>query len=217
MWAALSVAVPLLFFADDFVSLYLGDVYSEAALVIVFFMLIFPFTSPTALLGQTAMARAKVRGFNLMAFVFQLVGLALMLLILSFTNLGSTGMALSLCFITILSQLLYYWGLCLRLTNKTFAEFFKSVLLPGAKPALIASIVWLSADLIGAQDSWASLILSVMTGVVAYGVALLFAGLDRQEQADLLGVVRGRFGERAHDGQEGKRSAQAVQRDPGVS
>ena len=52
LWVAMSVATPLLIYADTFIELYLGPEYSSASMVIVLFMIIFPFTKPTTLLAH---------------------------------------------------------------------------------------------------------------------------------------------------------------------
>ncbi|MGB3247450.1 MAG: lipopolysaccharide biosynthesis protein, partial [Sulfitobacter sp.] len=164
LWVAMSVATPLLIYADTFIDLYLGAKYSSASMVIVLFMIIFPFTKPTTLLAMTAMAMARVREFFLPAFLFQVAGLTLMILSVTQTNLGVLGVTLSLTIITAASQILYYWPLCQKLTDSKFRDFVAHVLRPGFSPALGAGIIWLTLKLIILPQSWLTLGLCVVSG-----------------------------------------------------
>ena len=56
LWVSMILASPLTLYADVFIDLYLGDKYSIASMIIVLFMITFPFTQPTSLLAMTAMA-----------------------------------------------------------------------------------------------------------------------------------------------------------------
>lgn len=188
-WASLAVAIPLTIYADPFVQLYLGEKYSQTAMVIVLFMLIFPFTKPTVLLAMTAMAKERVKAFFLPAFLFQLAGLGLMLLIVFRTDFGAVGMALSLAVITLASQLFYFWRLCMTLTETRFRDFRKNVLLPGFSPAIAGAIAWGGLAVLISPASWAGLIVcSVMGGVVYLAVLLGFC-LSQSEKQELRAVL----------------------------
>ena len=191
LWAALIVAVPMLVFADDFIALYLEqEQYARAALAIVLFMLILPFTYPTAMLAMAAMAKAEVRSFFLPAFLFQLAGLVLMVLVVTLTDLGAVGMVLSLLLITALSQVTYYWRFCLKLTKRTLAQFWRQVLRPGLTPALATLGFCLGLDAVIGQNSWLSLILSGMASALVYLGILLGFCLSVDERQDVWGLVR---------------------------
>lgn len=190
LWVALLVATPLALFSKDFIELYLGEQYAEAALVVVYFMLIFPFTMPTALVGLAAMAKAKVREFFLPAFLFQLLGLAFMIYSVTQTDLGSAGMALSLTVITIGSQLFYYWALCLKLTEREFKLFIREVLYPGLLPALVSVLAWVLLSQFVDSNSWLLLALNSLVFGIVYLATLLCLCLDSSERADIVRLMR---------------------------
>lgn len=189
LWVAMSVATPLLIYADIFIELYLGAKYSSASMVIVLFMIIFPFTKPTTLLSMAAMAMARVREFFLPAFLFQAAGLVLMYWSVTQTNLGVLGVTLSLTIITVASQMLYYWPLCLKLTDFKFRDFVANVLRPGFSPALGAGIIWLTLKLTILPQSWLALGLCVVTGGIAYLIILFGLCLNPSEKRDLRSIL----------------------------
>ncbi len=182
LWVTLLVATPLAFFADVFIGLYLPDGYDTASMVIVFFMVIFPFTAPTALLAMTAMATAHVRAFFLPAFLFQLAGMVLMVLALRYTDLGAIGVTLSLTAITVASQLLYYWPLATRIVQITPRQFMSSLLWPGVIPAIAAAAAALLLRLFALPDTWSELVLAGAVCVAVYAIALVSLALTGPER-----------------------------------
>ncbi len=185
IWVAMSVATPLVIFADTFIELYLGSDYSSASMVIIIFMIIFPFTQPTALLAMTAIAMARVREFFLPAFLFQAAGLGLMILFTTQTDLGAIGVTLSLTIITVMSQLLYYWPFCLKVTDSSFTDFVSQVLIPGYSPAIGASFIWLALKFTVLPQSWLVLALCAAVGMIVYLIVLFGFCLNQNEKRDL--------------------------------
>ena len=190
LWASMLLATPLMIYSDVLIELYLGPDYAIAATVIVLFMMIFPFNQPTALLSNAAMAMAEVRAFFLPAFLFQAAGFALMVGFTVWLKMGAVGVTLSLAIITIASQLLYFWSLCLKLTGLGFATFRNEVLLRGLAPAAAGALVWGGIRLIHAPASWAGLTGLSAVGAVAYCAVLLGFCLTPGERRDLGGLLR---------------------------
>lgn len=189
LWAALIVAVPLAIYADIFVMLYTGPDYGITAWVIVLFMATFPFTQPTILLASTAMAMRRVREFFLPAFLFQILGFVLMLVFAQGLDLGAIGVTLALVAVTIGSQLAYFWGLCLRLTGRSFGEFAATTLLRGMLPAAVGAIAWTALRLAMPPETWGALITQGVIGACVYVLALLGLCLDLGEKRDLHHVI----------------------------
>ncbi|MCB6179844.1 oligosaccharide flippase family protein [Rhodobacter sp. Har01] len=185
MWVTLVVAVPLVIYANDFIALYLGGAYSQAGMVTILFMLILPFTQPTALLAMTAMAKEQVKVFFLPAFLFQLAGLVLMFASLTLTDTGAIGVALSLTVSVVGSQILYYWPLCLTMTDARMSDFRDQVLVPGVLPAAAGMVVWGGLRLLRAPDTWSSLIGFGAAGALVYAIVLFGFCLNPGERADL--------------------------------
>ncbi len=190
MWITLLVATPLTIYSASFIDLYLGETYSQASTIIILFMIIFPFTSPTALLPLTAIATKQVKEFFLPACAFQFAGLALMVGLLNLTNLGVFGVALSLTIITVLSQVIYFWALCLKIIGKSFNKFVQNVLVPGFSPAIAGGIIWVILYSIRQPDSWAMLLIFSALGALIYILVLILFCLNKGEREDLRKVFR---------------------------
>ena len=189
LWVSLIVATPMALYADVFIELYLGAKFSITAMVLVLFMIIFPFTQPTHLLGMTAMAMAQVRAFFLPAFLFQLLGLVLMIIFAVYLSMGATGVTLALAGITIGSQIFYFWWLCLKLIKIDFSSFVKRVLIPGWSPALAGLVVWTGLEILRPPDSWFLLGLYSSLGAVVYVGVLLGFCLNENERRELQALL----------------------------
>lgn len=189
LWTSMIVATPLTIYADAFVDLYLGPDYELAAYVIVLFMIMMPFIHPTVLLPLTAIAMARVREFYLPAFLFPLGGLVAMLILVIWFDMGAFGVTLALTVTTLLSQLGYFWGLCLRLTGVSFSRFRDEVLVRGLMPAACGAVVWLGLLLWQTPTGWGALIAHGATGALVYLAALFGFCLNVSEKSDLRGLL----------------------------
>ncbi|MEM1003759.1 MAG: oligosaccharide flippase family protein [Pseudomonadota bacterium] len=185
LWASMAIATPLSIYADIFIHLYLGPEYSEAGLIIILFMIIFPFSHSTALLPITSTAMAKVREFCLPAFLFQLAGLVLMLIFLRIFGMGAVGVAAALTLITIIAQLSYFWGFCLKLIDVPFGQFARTVLLRGLTPAACGAVVWAGLRLVRPPEGWAELFAYSFAGGAVYLIVLYGWGFDTKERQQL--------------------------------
>ncbi|MCI2401179.1 lipopolysaccharide biosynthesis protein [Aliiroseovarius subalbicans] len=191
LWISMSVVVPLILYADVFIDLYLGADYSTTSVIIVLFMIMFPFTQPTILLSNTAIATGHVRVFFLPAFLVQFAGLVLMVFATMWYDLGAIGVTLALTIITVVSQLLYFWGLCLRLIRASFARFRNEVLVPGFLPSLAGAAVWGALRLFNRPDSWIQFALFIGAGLLSYGAVLLVFALNGRERDQLKTTLAG--------------------------
>lgn len=190
LWMVMAIAAPLIIYADDFIGLYLGGAeYSKASLVIVFFMIMFPFTKPITLLSMTAMAMAQVRPFFLPAFLSKILMFLIMLCMAWYSDLGAIGITLSLTVVVVAMQVGYYWPLCLKMTGTRFHDFFDQVLVPGFLPALAGSVVWFALKLYDRPDSWTALLAFSVLGGLVYLAVLFGFCLNTQERQDLRGVL----------------------------
>lgn len=136
LWASLAIATPAVIYSDIFVALYVGEEFEQAAVVIVLFMIVFPFTQATSLLPMVAVAMARLREFYLPAFLFQILGFILMLAISATFDAGAIGVTLALTLTTIGSQLFYYWNLSMKLIGINFTTFFRQIIVPGVLPSI---------------------------------------------------------------------------------
>lgn len=189
LWISLLVACPLAMYSNEFVKLYIGDQFRDAATVIVLFMAIFPFTQPTALLPMTAMATARVKPFFVPALLSQVTGLIFMIYLTKYAGWGAFGAVLSLVVITVGSQLLYFWRFCLKIAEIPTRQFVTRTLVPGFAPAFFGMIAWGALKVFSPPASWLELgLYASMGGMIYVGVLLIFC-LDRQENADLRSII----------------------------
>ena len=189
MWLVLAVATPLTIYSANFIALYLGDDYAITSVVIVFFMIIFPFTQPNVALAMGAMATARVKEFFLPAFLFQLAGLILMIVFVKYTDAGVLGVTASLTIVTVISQLLYYWPLCLKLTGHGFKHFMTNLLIPGIAPAIGGGVVLVSLNIFTPPSTWTSLMVCSLIGGLVYLLVLFAACLNEGEKADIRAML----------------------------
>ena len=192
LWASLIVACPLAIFSEELIRLYVGDRFLSASQVIFLFMLIFPFTRPTALLPMTAIATANVKPFYLAAFSAQFVGLGLMIYLAGQKAMGATGVTLALTIITVGSQVLFFWPLSWRVAKVSAGRFVKENLVPGFLPATVAGAIWFSMRHFVSPSNWLELLLSFLAGAVVYIVVLLVFSLtdtDRNDVRELMSRI----------------------------
>lgn len=189
LWVALAIGAPLTIYADDFIAIYLGPGFEQAAIVTILFMIMFPFTKPTALLGMLAIANGQVRAFYLPAFLFQLLGLVLMLILVRAVDHPAVVVTLALTLITVGSQLFYYWGMCLRMGAVSFADFCRGVLIPGHLPAAAGSVVWVILKFSVSVDTWTSLLMVSLAGGAVYIIVLYLYCLEQQDREGLQKMV----------------------------
>lgn len=181
LWVALAVATPLGLYATEFIDLYIGERFSDAALILMLFMAIIPFSQPTVLLPIIAMAMAQVRAFNVAAFISTGMGLVLMLVFLLLGEMGAVGVTLALTLVTIVAQVVYFWPLQHRLAGFGFRELWREMLVPGLAPATAGAVAWGALKISVPLDDWIPLGLAVVAGGVVYMAVLLRFGFDTED------------------------------------
>jgi O-antigen/teichoic acid export membrane protein len=182
LWVALFVACPAAIFSREFVQLYLGEGFADAAIVLSLFMGVFLFVGPTSLLPMLAMAMARVRDYHLAFFTASALGLLLTLYLVAVRGLGAIGVALSLLITMGVAELFYFWPLQRRLTETRWGDFFSAVLFRGLLPAAVASGVWMLIDQLAPPSSWLTLVVAVASGGVVYAAVLFGFCLDENDR-----------------------------------
>lgn len=189
LWVSMAVAAPLTIYSNEIVNLYIGEEFAEAAIVIMLFMLMFPFTQPTALLPMTAIATEKVRPFFVAAFLAQFLGLILMLYFARFEEMGAIGVTLALTIITVGSQLVYFWPLATRIAKIPVRRFLRELLVPGFLPTLAGSLVWLGYQYLVKPAGLIDVLAGIVLGGLVYLAALFLFSISDSEQDELRSVM----------------------------
>lgn len=182
LWAAMIVACPLAIFSADLVALMMEPAYAAAAMVLVLFMAIFPFSQAAGVLPMIAVARAEVRGFNVAALASCCVALAASLVAAAVLDLGAAGVAGALLVVTAMAQLAWFWPMNLRLSGTSPSAFARGVLWPGLLPALAGSAVWIPLALALSSPGWIALAAASAAGGLAYIVVLFGFCLEEGER-----------------------------------
>jgi len=190
LWATLAIGCPLMIYSSEFIRLYLGDRYLEAATVITLLAATYPFTYSNFFLAQVAMATARVKSFFVAAFITQVISVGLMIYLVEWWQAGATGVSAAICATLIISQLVCFWPMALRLAEVSFFRFVRETLLPGMGPAAGASVIWLGLKLYDPPDTWLTLAIYALAGYLIYAVVLYTACLQAQERADIIGAVK---------------------------
>ena len=183
LWVTLLVACPAAIFSREFVRLYLGDGFSDAAIVLSLFMAIFLFLGPTSLLPMLAMAMARVRDYHVAFFASSLLALATTLYLVASQGMGAIGVVLALLVATALTELFYFWPLQLRLTGARWRDFTRAVVVRGMLPGIVASLAWVMIGRLAPPESWLTLVIAVGVGAVAYVVTLVSFCLDENDRS----------------------------------
>lgn len=195
LWFAMALAVPLMIFAPEFVQLYLGPGFEEAAVVMRILLAVMPTAFAHIMLSRVAIATGRVRGFFGGALLTSILVLLSMIGALWFWQAGAVAAALAQAAVNLVATFLYFWPLGLRLTGLRFVEFLRGTVLRGLAPSLGGLSLWLPLKYLGFGESWAGLILSSMAGGVLYlGAGWLFclAPDERAGVARVLARVTGR-------------------------
>lgn len=189
LWISMLIVVPLIIFSKEFILLYVGPEYSIAATVLVLFMTIFPFTQPTVLLATLALAKRELKPFFLPAFLFQLTGFIIMLVATRALAMGAVGVTFALAATTVLSQVLYFWRLCVKMTETSFLEFMRKTLVPGLLPSFAGALAWLTLRIAHPPHSWDALFVEGIVGSMVYTSVLVIICLDVAERKSVVSLV----------------------------
>ena len=190
LWASLLIGTSLAIYSTEFVRLYVGEAFSSSSTIIVLFMLIFPFTHATVLLPMTAIAAARVKAFFIGFFLSQVISLTLTYYAAAHYGFDAVGVTLILTVTTILSQLLYFWPLHLKLAQISKRQFVIDVLVFGYLPAILASPIWITLKWTVMPDSWISLGLCAIAGGAVYLFTLIVFCLNSDDRSDLRAILR---------------------------
>lgn len=136
LWAAMMVAVPLIVFHKEVITLYVGSVFEKAGTVMMLLLLMIPIGFAIVLLQNLVFAKAKVRRVAINETVVQLANLLLTLFLVGRLKWGAVGSAAATLITNGLGAVFLAWPLALSLADVSFKRWFKETLLPGLVPAM---------------------------------------------------------------------------------
>lgn len=196
LWVAMAIACPMFVFAEDFVTLYLGPVYSDTATIMRLLFTTFPFAYASVMLSRVAIAIGRPQGFFTGAIVTSIAILAVTIIVLHLTDLGSVGVAGTRAVIYILAHLVFFWPLGFRLTGVSAGDFARNVLLRGLVPSAGGLLIWLPSELIGLSQSWPGFFACGLAGGLLYvltGLLFCLSADEKQAMQRVLARFQKRF------------------------
>jgi O-antigen/teichoic acid export membrane protein len=194
LWAALFIAVPLIIYRREVVTLWVGERYLTAATVMALLLALFPIGSGNAMAPQMAHATAQMRPWMLRALVVQVSNLFLTLYLVGVMKMGAVGSALATLVALGTASVFLYLPLGLRMVEARVGQWLRETLWPGVQPALTAAIVWASLRDSLRPSSAMAIGGCLACGWLCYVVVLLVFSLRDRDRGDLSrGVARMKF------------------------
>jgi O-antigen/teichoic acid export membrane protein len=194
IWANVMLALPLVIYRQELISLYVGPQYMTSATVMaILFMATFVGLGNDAL-PKMAIALGRMRYLALASVGMQAFNIGLTLYLVGVLQLGAIGSALGSAITAVTLQPLAELLIAHRLLGIRLDHWLRRTVLPGFLPAVGGSAVWLGIRLLDSPDSWLKLFLYSAAGGLVY-IALALGVFVRTEQGALQMVwmrLRGR-------------------------
>jgi len=168
LWASLFLAVPLIVFRREIITLYVGEKFLAAGTVMALLLLIFPIAYGNVMMPHIAHAKAMIRPWAIRAAIIHFTNLLLTLYLVGVAKMGAIGSALATLTVFVIYEPLLYWPLGLRLAGLTFWTWLKQTIKPGFLPVFVAAPVWIGLRVLVAPSSWLELGLCVLCGMLCF-------------------------------------------------
>lgn len=190
LWGALFLAVPLVVFSHELITLWVGGEFALAAQVAVLLLTTFPVLYTNLITGPLAGAMNNLRPLAIRILLIQLVNLALTIYLVGFRNMGALGSALSTWLTSIVLTPLLTFRIGFRLADVRFSRWFRETVIPGLLPALVAAGIGFIVKITCHPASLLGLVGAVSLSSIAYLGALYFFALQPKDKADLLSTQK---------------------------
>lgn len=182
LWAALFLVAPLVVFATPLMTLYAGEAYVGAAIVMVMLLGAYPFHWSSAMFYQIAYAIGRIKAYNVCSVfmaVIALIGIYAFVVVLEW---GAFGAALGMLLGFGVAQVAIIWPFGLRLIEGSWRLFLTNTLIPGLAPGVAAILACLLFNAIWPVDSWLRLSLGTALSMMVYVAVLAGLCLDAKDR-----------------------------------
>lgn len=166
IWITSFIVFPAIIFSEPFVNLYVGEVYLNAAYIIMALLSIIPFQMLNAMLPQISAAMANQKNLAIRMLAIQIVNLVVMYCILVIMELTVVEMALSIAVVNILGELFIITIFAKDNLSIPFSAILVKGLLPGILPGIMTSFYWLLINDSYEITSYWDLIIIVLPGCI---------------------------------------------------
>ncbi len=189
LWISLIVALPAMVFHQEIIHLYLHGKYQGAGVVMVLLLAAFPIGYGHIMLPRLVTATAEIKPFAKRTVAAQIVNVLLTLCLVGYFKLGAMGSALSTLIVSAVLTPILIWPLGFKMANLRFSEWRKLTLWPGLSPALAGLLTWSGIRMWYTPETWLSLGLACVAGMIPYTLVLLIVAMRKDDRADLSRAV----------------------------
>ncbi len=188
-WVVITVAVPAIVFSRELMSLYLGDRYPGAALVMAI-LVVAPILESWNAMGQAALfAAGEVKTLAIRQIAVHSSNLLLTLLFVAYLGFGAVGSAGATLVAVLFIETTLMLPVCWRVTHTPARAWVREVLLPTAVPAVPAIVLCLAIKGTIGVSSWLGLFAASAVSALAYLVTVALVGLRDEDKGDLATVL----------------------------
>ncbi len=189
LWIMLMIALPATLYAAPIIRLYATETYLEAAVVMVLTLGDIAVGCGAWMIWQVASATGRLRPTSLYVLATQTAIVALVFCAVRLLGWGASGVGLASLLVGLVGEFLVMWPLGLRLAGATFNAWVRETLIPGLTPGCVASVVWAALALVVKPDSWTTVGLCTVVGLLCYWAVLLAFCLEPRDREDLTKII----------------------------
>ncbi len=195
IWITSFVVFPAIIFSEVFVTLYVGEVYINAAYIIMALLSIVPFQMLNAMLPQISAAMDNQKDLAIRMLTIQVVNIVAMYYVLVIMNLTVIEMAISIAVINIIGELFVITIFAKRNLNIKYTNVLNKGLMPGVLPGFIASLYWLAINYNVEITSYIQLGLLVLPGFLVLIFCIYTFGLqqDKKQMLDVFSAIKSKW------------------------
>ncbi|MFK7833705.1 MAG: lipopolysaccharide biosynthesis protein [Winogradskyella sp.] len=195
IWLTSFVVFPAIIFSEAFIKLYVGDVYINAAYIIMALLSIIPFQMLNAMLPQISAAMDNQKDLAIRMMMIQIVNLAVMYYILVVMELTVVEMAWSIALVNIVGELFVITVFAKKNLKITYTNIFNKGLLPGLIPGLLASVYWYFIQYTFEVTSYVHLTLLILPGIIMLVLGIYIFGLeqDKKQMLDVIKIIQSKL------------------------
>ena len=189
LWTYLLMAAPLIVYHRELFALYTGDRLPDASLVMALLIAKAAVIFPQPLLDQLTSAQGQKRAIALRIIVTESLVFGGMVYAVVFAAADAVTVAAVSLGITCAVYPPLFWSFAIQLTQSSWGQWCRDVLVRGSVPALVATPVWLGLAQLLPADSWLTLATDVVIGCTVYVLAILTLCLRPSERDDLRNLL----------------------------
>jgi len=200
LWLASIIALPMMIYRRELITLYLGPEFLPVATVMCLLLTVTLIRLANLMLPDLSEARERVRPLALASFVGHSIALALILYLVVVRKQGAIGVGVASLTAALIMQPTVMWTLGRRRAEVRFAEWLRASVVPAAIPALSGAAVWLLLRWAVEPGTWLELGLCAAGGAAAFVACLLSFCLQEVDRKDLAAAIRALTSRAARDG-----------------